>query len=122
MKSRFLAVVVTIMAATFAPAARAATTTSVEEASAQEIVGGMANKTVRGAANVATGWVEIPKQIKYTYTEEGAAKGIFVGPLKGIGMTVVRTIAGVVELGTFFLPFPGFYDPLMDPPYPWQKE
>jgi putative exosortase-associated protein (TIGR04073 family) len=123
MKIRILAVaLLAITAAAFGSATPAAAATSVEEASAQEIVGGMANKTVRGVANIATGWIEIPKQIRYTYVEEGPVKGIFVGPLKGIGMTIVRTVAGVAEFATFFLPLPGFYDPLVDPAYPWQKE
>jgi putative exosortase-associated protein (TIGR04073 family) len=45
-----------------------------------------------------------------------------VGPLKGIGMTVVRTVAGAGETATFYLAYPGFYDPYFDPAYVWQKE
>jgi putative exosortase-associated protein (TIGR04073 family) len=85
-----------------------------------EVVGAMSNKLVRGVANVATGWVELPKQIVVTFKEEGAVKGIFVGPLKGIGMTLVRTVSGVVEVATFIVPFPGCYDPYFDPEYVWQ--
>ena len=95
---------------------------SAEESSPQTVVTAMANKAVRGIANVATGWLEIPKQISVTFCEDGPVQGIFVGPLKGIGMTVVRTVAGVGELATFFVPFPGFYDPYFDPAFIWQKE
>jgi len=95
---------------------------SVEGSSAQEVVGGMAGKAGRGVANLATGWLELPKQIYVTTAQDGAAKGILLGPLKGIGMTLVRTLAGVGELATFFVPYPGFYDPFIDPPYVWQKE
>ena len=95
---------------------------TVEESSAQEVVGGMAGKASRGVANLATGWLELPKQIYVTTAQDGAAQGILLGPLKGIGMTLVRTLAGVGELVTFFVPFPGFYDPYLDPPYVWQKE
>ena len=95
---------------------------TVEGSSAQEVVGGMAGKAGRGVANLATGWLELPKQIYVTAAQDGAAKGILLGPLKGIGMTLVRTLAGVGELATFFVPFPGFYDPYLDPPYVWQKE
>ena len=54
--------------------------------------------------------------------EGGAVKGIFLGPLKGIGMTVMRTLAGAGELATFFVPYPGFYDPFIEPQYVWENE
>ncbi|QWV93491.1 exosortase system-associated protein, TIGR04073 family [Geomonas oryzisoli] len=95
---------------------------TVDTASAQEVVDGMANKLVRGVANIATGWLEFPKQIYLTCKEEGAVKCLTVGPVKGIGMTLVRTASGVGETATFFLAYPGFYDPFLDPAYPWQKE
>jgi len=85
-----------------------------------EVVGAMSNKLVRGVANIATGWVELPKQIVVTIRDEGVAKGIFVGPLKGIGMTIVRTISGAGEVATFYAPFPGFYEPYFAPEYVWQ--
>jgi putative exosortase-associated protein (TIGR04073 family) len=95
---------------------------SVENSSAQEVVNGMAGKAGRGVANLATGWLEFPKQIHETAVQDGTAQAIFLGPLKGIGMTVLRTLAGAGELATFFVPFPGFYDPYLDPPYIWQHE
>jgi len=95
---------------------------TIESASPQEIVDAMANKAVRGIANTATGWLEFPKQIYLTYKEDGVAKGIFVGPLKGVGMTLFRTVAGAVETLTFFVAYPGFYDPYVDPAFAWQKE
>jgi putative exosortase-associated protein (TIGR04073 family) len=97
-------------------------TQAVEDASPQEVVDGMANKIARGVANVATGWLEIPKQIYITCKEEGYAKGLTVGPIKGLGMTLVRTASGLGETVTFFIPYPGFYDPFFDPSYVWQKE
>jgi putative exosortase-associated protein (TIGR04073 family) len=94
---------------------------TIEDSSPQEVVDGMANKLVRGVANVATGWLEFPKQIYLTFKEEGVAKGLTVGPLKGVGMTLVRTVSGAGEAVTFFVAYPGFYDPYFDPPYVWQK-
>ncbi len=94
----------------------------IEDRSSQDIVSGMGGKAGRGIANLATGWLELPKQIYVTSKEGGAAKGIFLGPLKGIGMTVVRTLAGAGELATFFIPYPGFYDPFIEPKYVWDKE
>lgn len=98
------------------------TTQTVDSASAQEIVGGMANKFGRGVTNIGTGWLELPKQIYYTSKEEGLTKGILMGPLKGLGMTVARTLAGVGDVAMFYVAYPGFFSPLIDPPYVWQKE
>ncbi len=94
----------------------------IEDHSAQDVASGMGNKAARGIANVATGWLELPKQIYVTSKEGGAVKGIFLGPLKGIGMTVMRTLAGAGELATFFVPYPGFYDPFIEPQYVWENE
>ena len=95
---------------------------TLDDASPQEVVGGMANKLVRGVTNIATGWLEIPKQIYITCKEEGYATGLSVGPIKGLGMTLVRTVSGVGETLTFVVAYPGFYDPFFDPSYVWQKE
>lgn len=102
--------------------AAASTVSSIDNSSAQEVVDGMANKFARGVANTATGWLELPKQVYVTWQEDGPAKGILIGPIKGVGMTVVRTLAGVGEAATFFVAWPGFFDPYMDPPFVWEKE
>ena len=95
---------------------------TIENSSPQEVVDGMMTKAGRGLANVTIGWLEFPKQIYTTSKEDGIAKGILVGPLKGLGMALVRTVAGVGEFMTFFTAYPGFYDPYFDPAYVWQKE
>jgi putative exosortase-associated protein (TIGR04073 family) len=95
---------------------------SFENSSPQEVVEGMSAKAERGLANIATGWLELPKQVYLASKEEGAAKGALIGPLKGIGMTVVRTLAGVGELATFFIAYPGFYDPYFEPGFIWDRE
>lgn len=95
---------------------------SVDTSSPQEVVNGMAGKAARGVANLTTGWLEFPKQIYVTTKEDGIARGILVGPLKGIGMTIVRTLTGAIDTVTFPIPYPGFYDPIFDPQYVWQKE
>lgn len=95
---------------------------NVDTSPPQVVVDGMANKLVRGVANIGTGWLEFPKQIYLTFKDEGVAKGMTVGPIKGVGMTLVRTLAGVGETATFFVAFPGFYEPYFDPAYVWQKE
>jgi len=116
------ALICSILGGTLCPAAFAGTYNTLENSSPQEIVGGMGTKAVRGIANVATGWIEFPKQIYTTSKEDGVAKGIFVGPLIGVGMTFVRTITGVAEFATFFVAIPGFYAPYFEPAFVWQKE
>lgn len=95
---------------------------NVDTASAQDIIDGMATKGVRGVANILTGWVEFPKQIYITGKQDGWGRGTVIGPLKGIGMTVVRTVCGAGELFTFFLAYPGYYDPWLEPKYVWLPE
>lgn len=102
--------------------AAAASYQTVETSSPQDVVDAMASKGVRGAANLLTGWVELPKQVYLTGTRDGWLRGSIIGPLKGIGMTVVRTASGAGELIMFFIPYPGFYDPWIEPRYVWQKE
>jgi len=95
---------------------------NVDTSSAQEIVDAMAAKGVRGAANLLTGWVEIPKQIHLTGEKDGWMRGTVIGPFKGIGMAVVRTVSGAGELLTFFVAYPGFFDPWFEPRFVWQDE
>jgi putative exosortase-associated protein (TIGR04073 family) len=100
-------------------AAMADTYRSVDDVSAEEVVAGMSAKASRGLVNVATGWLEFPRQIHSTYKEHGAVQGCLVGPFKGMGMMVVRTFSGALEFATFYLAFPGFYDPYLEPRYVW---
>jgi putative exosortase-associated protein (TIGR04073 family) len=95
---------------------------NVDTSSPQTIVDGMATKGVRGATNIVTGWIEFPKQIYVTGEEDGWLRGCVIGPFKGIGMTVIRTVSGAGELLTFFLAYPGFYDPWIEPRFVWMKE
>lgn len=95
---------------------------NIETASAQDIVDAMAAKGVRGAANLVTGWAEIPKQIYVTGDEGGWLRGAVIGPFKGIGMAIVRTVSGAGELATFFVAYPGYYDPWIEPRFVWQPE
>jgi putative exosortase-associated protein (TIGR04073 family) len=104
-----------------APAAGADSFKTPEGSTPQEVVDGMAHKLARGIANTATGWGEFPRQIYETSKAEGLTVGILIGPLKGIGMTVVRTVTGVGEVATFFVPYPGFYEPWFEPRYVWEK-
>jgi len=95
---------------------------SIEDTTPQELVDAMATKGVRGGINALTGWLEFPKQIYVTTKESGWGKGLLVGPFKGIGMTLVRTISGLGEVATFYLAYPGFYDPWFQPRFVWQPD
>ena len=105
------------------PSAQAATRNkTVSSSDPQEVLEGMSHKFVRGIASTTTGIGELPKQIYLTTVSEGGFAGATIGPLKGIGMFLVRTVTGVIEITTFFFPLPGFYDPIIYPEYVWQKE
>ena len=74
-------------------------------------------KLMRGMANILTGWVELPKNIYDTSVEDNVFSGLTVGLAKGIGMTIVRTGAGIYETLTFPFPIPEDYAPVLEPEY-----
>lgn len=117
-----LAIVFCIVMLTGLTTVAQAQPTATENLSPPDIVGGMSKKLVRGVTNVATGWMELPKQTVLTFKNEGVVTGIFVGPLKGVGMTVVRTVTGAWETVAFLIPAPGFYEPTLEPAYVWQHD
>ncbi|ADE13824.1 conserved hypothetical protein [Nitrosococcus halophilus Nc 4] len=70
-------------------------------------------KLGRGLVNVATGWVEIPKNIVNTSQDSNVGIGVTWGLVKGIGHTLGRTLVGAGELATFFVPT----SEIIHPPY-----
>ncbi|MFC1577045.1 exosortase system-associated protein, TIGR04073 family [Candidatus Omnitrophota bacterium] len=76
-----------------------------------------AKKLGRGIANVLTGWVELPKNIYDTSVEDNPLSGLTIGLAKGVGMTIVRTGAGVYETVTFPFPIPEDYAPVLEPEF-----
>jgi putative exosortase-associated protein (TIGR04073 family) len=76
-----------------------------------------AKKLGRGVANILTGWVELPKNIYETSVEENVLSGLTMGLAKGVGMTIVRTGAGLYETVTFPFPIPEDYQPVLEPEY-----
>jgi len=84
----------------------------------EKVIGNMSTKFARGITNVATSFIEIPKQSILSIRDQGAV-GLVVGPLKGIGMTVYRAAIGTFETAFFMVPQPGYYDPMVDPDYVW---
>ena len=87
-------------------------------ASAEPMEAGKAfGKLTRGAANVVTGWVEIPKRIQETSQTSGAFAGWTWGLVRGLGHGFIRTAAGFYELFTFPFPAPPGYEPVIEPEY-----
>lgn len=70
-------------------------------------------------ANGLTGWLDFPKQIHMVSTEDNVYTGFTYGAAKGVGYAVLRTAAGVYETGTFFVPLPSDYEPVMGPEFVW---
>jgi putative exosortase-associated protein (TIGR04073 family) len=77
------------------------------------------SKLVRGWTNVATFWLEIPKQMYVVSMQRDAGAGILFGPFKGLGFGVARLGAGLYEGLLFVLPK---YEPIMCPPVVWPFE
>jgi len=78
-------------------------------------------KLGRGLVNILTGWIELPRNIYKTSVESNPLTGITVGLAKGLGMTVVRTGAGIYETATFPFPLPQEYKPILEPEYVLDK-
>ena len=74
-------------------------------------------KFVVGVANVATGFVELPKNMIIASGEKGVPYGMTVGLVTGIIHTVGRTVVGALDVATFFLPT----GPSVSPPYIWNN-
>ena len=73
-------------------------------------------KIGNGIANVATGFVEIPKTIIVANSEQGPAYAATAGFVTGIVHTVGRTLCGAYDLVTFIIPT----KPVVTPDYIWQ--
>ena len=83
----------------------------------------MGKKLGRGLVNGVTGWIELPKNIYDTSVEtNNPLMGITYGTLKGVGMTVVRTGAGVYDVATFLFPLPEDYKPLLEPEFVFEEK
>ena len=90
---------------------------STQSVHAEADPGKAMGKLARGAVNIFTGWVEVPKRIHETSQESGIATGLTWGTLRGLGYGFVRTAAGLYELFTFPFPAPVDYEPVMRPEY-----
>jgi putative exosortase-associated protein (TIGR04073 family) len=63
-----------------------------------------ADKLAHGVANIATGWVEVPKNIMIIGQKDGVVAGATVGVFTGLVQTVGRTAYGIMDTATFLIP------------------
>jgi len=81
-----------------------------------------AKKLGRGLANILTGWIELPKNIYDVSVQDNPLAGLTIGLAKGIGMTIVRTGAGIYEVATFPFPIPEDYGPVLQPEFVFSEK
>jgi len=84
---------------------------ALPSAMADDYGSGVVDKFSRGFANTVTGWVELPKNVVNTSKADNVGMGLTVGLVKGIMHSVGRTVVGVVEMVTFFIPSQEFVEP-----------
>lgn len=80
----------------------------------------MTRKLVRGLANTAFGWCEIPRNIHYSIEDLDPLTGTAVGTVRGTGQALVRTAWGIWEVVTFPIPIPAEYRNMVEPEFVWQ--
>ena len=78
------------------------------------------DKALRGLANILTGVMVLPGEIRRNWNEGGPGMGLTVGVAQGASMIVARELIGVFELVTSPTPWPREnFDPILEPVYPW---
>ena len=78
---------------------------ATEEITAEVYFSRAGMKILSGVANVATGWVELPKSIiLWGQKDNNKLIGYTEGLLRGIVHTASRTGSGALDLATFWLP------------------
>jgi len=76
----------------------------------------------RGFANLLAGWIEAPRGMVY-YSVEYPVIGIIPGAFEGVGMTVIRTFGGAIDILTIGYLSPGntVYDTMDAPMLPCES-
>ncbi len=81
---------------------------------------GSGTKLTRGVVNASTGWVEVFRGIYEKTIKHDPVTGLIYGSLYGTGMTVVRTVSGAYEAGSFFFPTPKKFKSTISPEFVWE--
>lgn len=77
----------------------------------------MWTKLGRGISNITTGWMELGYQPAKMAEEKRWPIALAGGIPKGIFYTYMRTMVGLYETVTFFVPAPKNFAPIMEPEY-----
>lgn len=83
----------------------------------QSYLSGFTSKVNQGIFNMATGFIEIPKNIVNISAEQNILVGLTWGTLRGVTHTVGRTLVGAAE----FISSPIPSDDFITPPYVWDR-
>lgn len=75
----------------------------------------VSSKAINGLTNIATAFLEVPKNIINTTNDSNVVYGIIGGGAKGLIHMTGRLLTGVVDLVTAPIPT----HPISDPPYIW---
>ena len=67
------------------------------------------HKLGRGATNVLTCWIELPKNFHLGMQETNPVLGVGVGLLKGAWLMATRLVFGAYETISFPVPYPAAY-------------
>ncbi len=79
---------------------------------------GSARKLGRGLANMLTAPLEILRESYLVGSKDGGIAGMTVGLVRGIGSTIAREGAGIVEVLTFYTPAPTpDFQPMITPEF-----
>jgi len=82
------------------------------------VEGGPIRKLSRAAANLVTGWLELPLQVMQTTERSGSLAGLTQGIGRGVVLGLGRTLVGAIELVTFPIPNPTTgYGPVIEPEF-----
>lgn len=68
-------------------------------------------KLGRGLSNIATGVLEIPRNVRAVQVEQGDMAAVTYGTARGLWRTGVRSVVGVVEVITFPVPTTPIVEP-----------
>ena len=82
-------------------------------------VDGMLRKLGRGISNIATCPGELVRTPTLVGRMDGYVAALSVGIVEGAWRTIVRGIAGVFEVVTFYAEIPKGFEPLMKPEFVW---
>jgi len=76
-----------------------------------------ARKLDRGISNTATGFLEVPYEVRRTAQRKTLFDAWTSGLARGVGLAFARTGAGIYDAATFFYPAPEEYKPVIRPEF-----